>query len=223
MSWATAAMLSARFPTITPAGRVPPTTRILPSRAEECGSRPDLQLVDGGYAESSGIGTLADVTPVLQQIVRNHNTTRGSGLPLVVPVVLYLEDETRRDIVHKPPPLAAEVVVPRAGTKAKELQISSGTWLQRMAGIIADPCPPVEREPCQDIVKSVRGNLSDGIVIAAPLTKPSVEAPLGWTLSQDSRNRLKEEIEAEKCPEALPGEYACLNQLIQMLHPPTSR
>jgi hypothetical protein len=46
---------------------------------------------------------------------------------------------------------------------------------------------------------------SSGIVIAAPLTKPSVEAPLGWTLSQDSRNRLKEEIDAERCPSALPG------------------
>ena len=47
--WATTAMLSARFPLITPAARI---------RADACGPE-DLQLVDGGYAEGSGLGTAA--------------------------------------------------------------------------------------------------------------------------------------------------------------------
>ena len=93
MRWATAAMLSARFPYVTPAGR-------LPHDVEGCESLPDAQLIDGGYAESSGIGTLADVAPTVTELVRRHNAdvaATGQGT-LVVPFMIYLEDETRRDL-----------------------------------------------------------------------------------------------------------------------------
>jgi hypothetical protein len=222
MSWATAAMLSARFPWILPGGRVPPVRRALPTGTADCTGQPNLQLIDGGYAEGSGIGTLADLAPGLLQVVRDHNATKAADEPLVVPVVLYLEDETRKDIVRQPQGLSPELFVPVAGRNAGAVQTSSGTWLQRMASSIADPCPPGDRQRCLDAVEVVQGQLSGGIVIAAPLTKPSVEAPLGWTLSEDSRSRLAEAADAQAtgCPPVLrPGGYPCLKQLLDVLEP----
>jgi hypothetical protein len=214
MSWATAAMLSARFATLTPGAKVPPVTRMLPPGAGtgtpervSCSGWPSLQLIDGGYAEGSGIGTLADIAPALLEVVRDHNATLDGTEPLVVPVVLYLEDETRSDIVRQPQGLSAELFVPLAGRSAKFVQTSSGTWLQRIAGSIADPCPTVDRRRCLDPDDAVQGKLTGGIIIAAPLTKPSVEAPLGWTL------------QATQCPPARPGGYPCLKQLLDVLEP----
>jgi hypothetical protein len=227
MSWATASMLSARFPTITPSGRVPPVTRVLPPETGS-GSQPRsvtcsgaaLQLIDGGYAEGSGVGTLADVAPALVSVIRDHNA--GAAGPLVVPVVLYLEDETRHDIVRQPGNLSAELFVPLAGRKAKGVQTSTGTWLQRAATGIADPCPAGElRERCLDAVAAINGNLSGGVVVAGPLTQPSVEAPLGWTLSEDSLAGLERAAtgQATACPTPKPGSYRCLKDLLGVLEP----
>ena len=75
LSWATAALLSARFPTLTPAGRFPG------GASSRGGAQPDcedpspgpLQLVDGGYAERTGLGTLSDLAPELMGAVRRWN------------------------------------------------------------------------------------------------------------------------------------------------------
>ena len=100
------------------------------------------------------------------------------------------------------------------------MQTSSGTWLQRIAGSIADPCPTVDRQRCLAADAAVQGKLTGGIIIAAPLTKPSVKAPLGWTL-EDSLNRLEEDAKAQAtgCPPARPGGYPCLKQLLDVLEP----
>jgi hypothetical protein len=221
MSWATAAMLSARFPWILPGGRVPPQERVLPSGTKDCAGQPNLQLIDGGHAEGSGIGTLADIAPALLQVVRDHNATRDGGQPYVVPVVMYLEDETRKDIVRQPQGLSPELFVPLAGRNAGAVQISSGTWLQRVADNIANPCPARDRQRCLDAVNAVQGQLSGGVVIAAPTTKPSIEAPLGWTLSEDSRNELEQAAKAQAngCRTLPPDGYPCLRQLLNVLKP----
>ncbi|TCC32638.1 hypothetical protein E0H75_42620 [Kribbella capetownensis] len=233
MSWATASMLSARFPTVTPGGR------ISCAAADLAKTRPDLQLIDGGYAETSGLGTLADIAPMLVQVVRTYNQTNPTKAP-VVPIVLFLEDAARGDIVETPQGLSAELFVPLAGLHAKAVQVSSGTLLQRLATSIADPCPPVAAAPnCQKAVHALRTSVPHGIVIAAPLTRPSVEAPLGWTLSGDSVTRLKDALtvqatgncdpkhpEPEQNPDGpdgtekpiRPGAYVCLHQLLHTLN-----
>lgn len=53
LSAATAVMLSARFAYVTPSGVVGP-----------CGGLSSQQLIDGGYAESSGLGTVVDLADV---------------------------------------------------------------------------------------------------------------------------------------------------------------
>lgn len=236
LSWATAAMLSARFPTVTPAGRI---------SCDDANDddRPDLQLIDGGYAEASGLGTLSDIAPMLMQVVRNHNATKPAEAP-VVPVVLFLEDAARGDIVETPQGLATEVLVPLAGLNAKEVQTSSGTLLQRLATSIADPCPTTANDVCRKAVGALHTEVPHGIVIAAPLTKPSVEPPLGWTLSADSITRLTDALDEQAegncdpsqpidgqpanatpsnagapdpAPPIRPGAYVCLSQLLKTL------
>jgi hypothetical protein len=75
LSAATAVMLSARFAFVTPSGVVGP-----------CGTLASQQLIDGGYAESSGLGTVVDLADAGQArsgtnddaagwagLVRRHN------------------------------------------------------------------------------------------------------------------------------------------------------
>ena len=214
MAWATAAMLSARFPYVTPAGR-------LPHAVKGCERLPDAQLVDGGYAESSGIGTLADVAPAVTALVRRHNAdvmSAGQG-SLVVPFMIYLEDETRTDLEIPAPRLAPEVLVPIVGGGAKELQTASGTWTQRVAEAIADPCPRPDDALCGAAVTQLRSTIPDGIVVAAPLTRAAVDPPLGWTLSTDSRERLDLALadQAGACAGPRVQGYACLSALLRLL------
>lgn len=210
-TWATAAMLSARFPTVTPAGRV-----------GSCSTHEDLQLIDGGYAEPSGLGTLSDIAPGLLRIVERHNEKAPAKGPYVVPIVLFLEDEARTDIVRPPRGLSTEAFVPLAGLNAKAVQTSSGTWLQRLSTAIADPCAQADAgKNCRAAVGAVREHMPNGVVVVTPATKPSVEAPLGWTLSPDSINQLQNAIndQASGCRSDLPGKYACLSRLLEVLKP----
>ena len=85
MDWATAGLLSARFPFVTPSGTVG-------GFYGQC-AMPRLQLVDGGYAENSGLALLADTAPRIATLVRAYNTqVRSEDEPLVVPYALYAEN-----------------------------------------------------------------------------------------------------------------------------------
>lgn len=222
MSWATASMLSARFPTVTPAGRVPPERRPNDEGGQtDCRDAQPLQLIDGGYAESSGVGTLADIAPALQQVVRRHNASMGGAGPFVVPMVLYLEDETRKDIASGPEDLSPELFVPLVGRGAKDVQTSTPTWLQRVSDAYADPCPATGDTACRAAVQQVRNAIEGGVVVATPLTRPSVDAPLGWTLSQDSRSQLKRGLDEQAAGcEVQAGRYTCLRTLLDLLGAP---
>lgn len=215
LNWSTAAMLSGRFPFLTPAGRVGPTAA--------CPALPDMQLIDGGYAEATGIATLADLAPDLMEWVRDHNAQVLAGAPggLVVPFMLYLEDETRTDLQLDDPGLAPELFVPLVGRGAEALV--GGSWTQRVADAIADPCPPPTpgADPtCESAVLALRSTVPDGIAIAAPVTVPAVDAPLGWTLSLDSRRRLgaalADQVDGCNTRTGVQG-YPCLQPLLALL------
>jgi hypothetical protein len=217
MTWATAAMLSARFPTVTPAGRLP-----LDTATGTCAKLRALQLIDGGYAESSGLGTLADLAPVVLRPVLEHNAGRRPEDPVVVPIVIYLEDEPRKEIAVAAEGPTPELLVPLEGQDAATVQITSATWLQRAAAAYGDPCPQKESADlgCSEAVKAVREALTGGAVVAAPLTRPGVEAPLGWGLSDESRTRLEDDVseQDEGCADG-GGRYACTEQLLDLLLP----
>ena len=74
----TAALLTARFPYVTPSGVVdcPGPDGVLPS-----GDDVTTQIVDGGYAENTGVGTLLDLMPRVLADVRRHNSCVLSADP----------------------------------------------------------------------------------------------------------------------------------------------
>jgi hypothetical protein len=142
----------------------------------------------------------------------------------VVPLVLYLEDEPRTGLARDPGVLTPETVVPYVGSQtAGALQAGTTTWLQRAAVLYGQPCPGSADvpTPCQTAVDSVHELLSDGVVVAAPATEPSVNAPLGWTLSSDSRDRLDDAIDEQvdgRCTDSpRPAGYTCLAPLLDLL------
>jgi len=227
MDWLAASMLSARFPLVTPAARVPgPTSNPDDNRCSEAG---DLQLIDGGYAEGSGLGTLVDIAPQIMKLVRDHNdlASQGGAESYIVPLVLFIENHSGADIAAPAPPLAAELFVPLAGLVAGDLQTSPSTWLQRVSEAIDGACP-LRDDTCKSAVDLMERELnpsttvvtSGRVVVVAPSTEPGVAAPLGWTLSRDSRQRLQAALaeQATGCPDIRPGgHYPCLHELLHVL------
>ena len=228
LDWATAAMLSARFPFITPGGRMPHPGRGSapgsgPGSASGCVQAPAVQLVDGGYAEGSGLGTLADLSPAIVDLVAEHNTsvaaaaaTGGDGA-FVVPVVLYLQNKFGSDIAADVSGLSAELFVPLAGIAGTPLQTDASTWLQRLDDSFRDVCPRAAGSACEEAVRSLR-TTTGPVVVAAPYTRPAVDAPLGWTLSEFSRQRLTDALGIEaRQTKSGPGGYGRFGALLEML------
>jgi hypothetical protein len=90
----TGALLASRFPYVTPSGVVGPCQGSQPERDLH-----PLQIIDGGYTDNTGLGTIDDLNPVWGPLVRDHNDAvldAGVG-DLVVPVVVYLENGTGDD------------------------------------------------------------------------------------------------------------------------------
>lgn len=218
LRWSTATMLSARFPIISPAGRAPAVVTDA-NGDTECQTRSGFQLIDGGYSEGSGLGTISDLWPAVQAEVLNHNACvpavaalpAGGELPenhpcanmdaeneIVIPVFLYLQNSPGADIVTRPPQAAGELAVPLAGLKARELQIASAAWIQRLeAG--ANVCPGTAADnACMMATAEVRKALGNrSVVVVAPNSVPALAAPLGWSLSNISQQQLEKAMDEE--------------------------
>ncbi|MCX5042834.1 hypothetical protein OG921_06590 [Aldersonia sp. NBC_00410] len=188
MSWSTAAMLSARFPLVTPSGR------IVPEHAEgQCDVR-SLQMIDGGYSDGEGLATIADIAPALAEVVRVHNdAARQEGGVVVVPLVIYLNDEPGIDTVPQQGKAAPELLVPLIGSGAKSQLVAREAWMQRIGNSLAANTICTGDAGCEQAVETVwTGKVRQGpVVTVAPPVGPNVEVPLGWTLSKASLDHLE--------------------------------
>ncbi len=75
----TAALLSARFPWVSPAGRIP-----------RCGTSFATYAVDGGYFDTSAASPIQELWARLEPLIRSHNQSNAG--PCVVPVLLQLDN-----------------------------------------------------------------------------------------------------------------------------------
>jgi hypothetical protein len=194
----TAAMLSARFPFITPSGVV-----------TSCVSKGALagQFVDGGYADSSGLLTLADLMPSLIAQVRAHNADAladggpGKTVTLVAPIVMYLGNSPRPVPVDPAASLIQEPYVPLDAKSAAGAQLAvSDTLLQRIQGMLGIgqwlQCGRVQ-DACDAAQSAVARAVHYQLIFVSPRTEPRISAPLGWVLSTASRTFLDRELANE--------------------------
>ena len=227
--WATAAMLAARFPVVTPGGVVDFAT-ICPAPVGTDGvvpTQPRLHLVDGGYAENSGVGLLADLAPRLGELIRRHNATpvEGGG-PVIVPYVVYIQNSPGADLFPPRQDVVAELVVPLEAFGTRDHQNSAATWLQRAIGGLGEVCPATEAVPVDDSGLAAPCAAAadipvsgDRVVLAAIPTRPSAVVPLGWALAPTTLADLfvLAEDEAASCRSPQWSEYACLGELMAVL------
>lgn len=188
MDWATAAMLSARAPVITPAARVVD---------DVCGPE-EMQLVDGGYAEGSGLGTAADLAPVIADRISVHNQQADAGDPPIVPIVVYLKNSAGYDLRQDLESVAAEPLVPVVGMAALSKAGTADVLLQRASsalGIVGDEDGAAERA-----VRAVDSSFPGLAVTVAPSTVPAVVPPFGWALSDLSVATLERALERQVDP-----------------------
>jgi hypothetical protein len=207
LNWSTAAELSARFPVVSPPGRV--SNQTLPRRCLT-GSRANLQsmqLVDGGTADNSAIGSISDISPELAAVITRYNANQTGSVmsPFVVPILVYASNDPGLDLTSTPNKTKPDALVPIAAVQdAKVALVSPSAWLTRIANSLKQVCggfslthagPLATR--CDDAVAGTRALVPEGVVVASPSTQPAVSVPLGWSLSGFSRARLDLEAAAQ--------------------------
>jgi hypothetical protein len=191
---ATAALLSARFTFITPSGVVNGCGKQAGTAAE--------QFVDGGYADSSGLATLAGLAPGLTAAVRQYNTAAvaaarpGQPVTLVVPVTAYLGNSPQVVPAPTAPGSVPELIVPLHASSASGALTTPNAFLQQIAEQTAAaawlPCaaPAAAAGTCGTIRGAAALAIPRQLVLITPQTRPRVAAPLGWVLSLASRMAL---------------------------------
>ncbi|WBQ03568.1 hypothetical protein [Kribbella sp. CA-293567] len=219
----TAGLLASRFPYVTPSGVV-----------DRCGDLKAAQLVDGGYTDNTGVGTIVDLAPLWGPAVREHNDkvlAAGTG-EVLVPLVVYIENGTGKDysVGNDDPvdgigntftpgtnlPAVPELLVPPLTklVSAKEDGTNDRALLREArAAAVGQLCST--STACAEL----RGKLPNPVYVISQSTQPSLSAPLGWTLSRSSQHDLDNDLllQADKqCAPDCRG-YGTLHDLLAAL------
>jgi hypothetical protein len=204
MTASTAAMLAARFPYVTPSGHVGECAR------EGGGVAPLDQLVDGGYLENTGLGTINDLSDIWLPTVRRWNADelRKPQPKLIVPLVAYLDNAAgtdknapKRDITNEflLPPLAKL----HAGSDATADEAS----LQRASDLVApDQVCPTGSTFCISAVEEIE----DRIYAIYPASRPQISAPLGWVLSTVSREAIAAALDQQEATSCTASQHSAV-------------
>jgi hypothetical protein len=169
----TAVMLSARFPWVMPSGRL---TR--------CG-REDvspINLVDGGYFDTSGASPLVELWSEIAAEVGRRN---GAGA-CIVPVFIQIDtgyDDPTRATPSRPP---EALVPPKAALAARNAREANARQAAALA--FSGPFPPGTKATRPGVTEV------DRFAHMYPHAHPGSKAPLGWTLSGTARRDLRRQL-----------------------------
>jgi hypothetical protein len=207
----TAALLSARFPYVTPSGVV-----------NACGHTE--QYVDGGYADSTGLATIAGLLPQIMPAVRQYNSSAlarpasDSPVTLIVPVTVYLGNSPQAEpVADATPGSPPQPLVPiSSGASGARTQLSGSTALlqQISAETLAAQwlaCTPDDNK-CAQEQAAADAAIPQQLILVVPRKVPAVATPLGWVLSAATRAVLTTGIATEatsRCPDPAHTEPDC--------------
>ncbi len=189
MHTSTASLMAARFPYVTPSGLV-----------RECdGDAVTDQVVDGGYAENTGIDTLSSVIEQLGPELREVNQSAlaaATGVPtVVVPIVVFLHNSvvaTTDGSTTEPKP-TPEIVVPPLNLTDQGQLAHTTTLLQHAEEAAGGWVPPGAPSGVAD---AVTAKLPDLALTIAPQQAPQMALPLGWALSEGTEQSLDDALQA---------------------------
>ena len=176
----TAVLLSARFPYVSPSGRL---------RGCRSPKMPAINVVDGGYFDTSGASPLVELWQELAPLVHAWNSRRqglaGASRPCLVPVFLQI-DTGYADPVGPGTdrPLETQVPLQTLGTARNAREANA-----RQAAALAFS------GPFGGFSASAPGDEPfDRYAHVYPRAHPGATAPLGWTLSETAQNDLREQL-----------------------------
>ena len=170
----TAAVLSARFPVVSPSGRLTGTCGDTP------GGAPGIHYIcddtcrmadwsDGGYLDNSGLLTLSGLLPELKRLIAEHNAGPGADIaPFVIDIdsAYQAADDRMTESLD-----VGESVVPLR------------TSMVRGA---------VEKYARGRVFRSLAARC---VFTIAPAMHPGLLAPLGWSLSTSTQSELRRALD----------------------------
>jgi hypothetical protein len=178
LSYATAALLSARFPYVSPSGQLYGCDR--PGEANGV----PTAIVDGGYAENTGVGTLLDLWPKLEPLIAKHNAQTVEHLgadpaarnAVVVPFLVEVDNHYAQVAAPTEPAATIELLIPPS-TKNRPDRLDDAVMEARAAATFQGPVPGTQ-------VPGTLNSESGRYLKISPHTSPGLPAPLAWTLSR---------------------------------------
>jgi hypothetical protein len=168
----TAALLSARFPFITPSGQ-------LPCRSSR------VHVVDGGYADGAGMAAVSDLWAQLEPFVAAHNARLRAAQGMVVPLLVHIDNHYQSQAALAPPSRTSELLTPLR-TRQRAAATRDPGREQEAGSSFTIALPGTTGWQC-DLAELTKGT---GEVLLAPRTRPGLPAPLAWTLARTSRQDL---------------------------------
>lgn len=223
----TAGMIASRFPYVTPSAVVGGCRGMDPS-----------QLIDGGYTDNSGLGTILDLSGAWGAEVRSHNDgvlEKGSG-ELIVPLIVYLENGTGPE--YSPGATAKgggaveekeyrdwwprnwevpEVLIPPIGSlNARDHKVKARQALRdSLATAKEQVCTSggAGGAACDELRES--DLVAKSVFVVRQSRQPSIPAPLGWVLSNASQQDLDEDMARQLQVNSLG--YGSLRDLLTVL------
>jgi hypothetical protein len=171
----TAALMSARFPYVTPSGEL--------RRCDTKNRR--TAIVDGGYAENTGGQAILDLWDELEPLVAEHNAGRGGSL--IVPVYVDVDNHYRKAAKAGTVGRTHELLVPPT-TAGRPDKLDDRGVQQRANGEFSVDLPGLRGQTCG--VTHVPGAPTQRYIYIAPPDSPGIPAPLAWTLSDMAMDEL---------------------------------
>ena len=173
----TAALMSARFPYVTPSGRL--------VRCRDGDDDPEATaVVDGGYADNSGGQAILDLWAQLEPAVAAHN---AAGRSRIVPIFVDLDNDYARSNPVGPVARTPQLLVPPL-TAGRPDKLDERGVEQLADARFAVDLPGLTGQTCRLGKHGTRRS-----VHIAPPASPGIPAPLAWTLSDMAMDDLDDQ------------------------------
>jgi len=182
----TIAILSARFPYVSPSGRLERRC------TDEDKGNKVTYVVDGGYLETSGASPIVELFDKLDPVIRGYNRRAGAQA-CVIPLMIQIDNGYEDDAAPRARKRPTELFVPpltlvaTRGARAAQAKAQAALLFDRpFQGATLDGAP-----------------LADRYTHFVIQTHAGARAPLGWALSATARQALRDQLTQPKNAAAL--------------------